>query len=860
MRPERWQQIKELLYQAQQLAPEEVSAFLEHSCSSDRALRQEVETLLSSSDARSSFLEASPVSVTLMPGTRLGDYEVHKILGSGGMGEVYRARDLRLRRDVAIKVLPSFMSSDKGRLGRFEQEAQAAAALNHPNILAVFQMGTYEGAPYLVSELLDGDNLRGHVNRGPMPARKAIDYGVQIAHGLAAAHEKGIVHRDLKPENLFVTKDGRVKILDFGLAKLKQPTPGHQQSVPTAAASATEPGTVMGTVGYMSPEQVRGQEVDHRTDIFSFGAVLYEMLTGKRAFQKTTSVETMSAILNEDPQPVSQFVVNVPPGLQRTVHRCLEKSPEQRFQSASDLAFALEALSDSVASPISEERGQALHRQKQAWWSGRVLVVVFLLALIVIFSNWWRRRLSSGQKLPEIHSLAVLPLQNLSGDPAQDYFSDGITDTLITDLAQVSGVKVISRTSIMHYRKTDKTLPEIASELNVDGIVEGTVQRSGDHVLVNAQLIQGLSDKHLWARSYERSASDVFALQQEVAADIAQQVHAQVANQAQLVPPKPRTPKPEALEAYLQGSYHLQLAESGSQDQELNEAGKYFQRAIDSDPDFAAAYVGLAEAHHNLWWPSSQDFDILTAAADKAVLLDPSSSDARAMLANRKFDDWDWQGAEEESRRAISFNPNNAGAHDVLGESLDVRGRFEEGWKEHQIAQALDPNRDHLSLALYNRGRFDQAIASLQRWVKIRPNDTTTHWFLSQNYQRKGMYKEWTEEVATVVTQEGLPEIGERLRKAFAASGYLGALRQTARDLEEMQEKKQAYFPGILAQVYTGLGDNNRALYWLSEGVTHRHQAISDPVLAFVKVDPAFEPLRSDSRFKDLLGRMGLLP
>src|SRR5208283_731560 len=253
MRPERWQQIKELLYQAQHLAPEEVSAFLERSCSSDRALRQEVETLLSSSDSRSSFLEVSPVSVTLMPGTRLGDYEVHKLLGSGGMGEVYRARDLRLRRDVAIKVLPSFMSSDKGRLGRFEQEAQAAAALNHPNILAVFQMGTYEGAPYLVSELLDGENLRGQVTRGPMPARKAIDYGVQIAHGLAAAHEKGIVHRDLKPENLFVTKDGRLKILDFGLAKLKQPTPGHQQSVPTAAASATEPGTVMGTVGYMSP-------------------------------------------------------------------------------------------------------------------------------------------------------------------------------------------------------------------------------------------------------------------------------------------------------------------------------------------------------------------------------------------------------------------------------------------------------------------------------------------------------------------------------------------------------------------------------------------------------------------------------
>ena len=324
MTPERWQQIKGLLQQALEMAPEKRPAFLEQRCSSDTSLRREVETLLSSSDeARSSFLENSPAAVALGPGTKLGDYEVVKLIGSGGMGEVYRARDLRLRRDVAVKVLPSFFSADKERLRRFEQEAQAAAALNHPNILAVFQMGTYEGAPYLVSELLEGETLRSQISRGPMLARKAIDYGVQIAHGLAAAHEKGIVHRDLKPENLFLTKDGRIKILDFGLAKLKQPEGIHQHSAPTAGRAVTEPGMVMGTAGYMSPEQVRGKEVDHRTDIFSFGAVLYELLTSKRAFQKTTSVDTMSAILNEEPTPVSQIVANLPPALQRTVHRCL---------------------------------------------------------------------------------------------------------------------------------------------------------------------------------------------------------------------------------------------------------------------------------------------------------------------------------------------------------------------------------------------------------------------------------------------------------------------------------------------------------------------------------------------------------
>jgi TolB-like protein/DNA-binding winged helix-turn-helix (wHTH) protein len=515
--------------------------------------------------------------------------------------------------------------------------------------------------------------------------------------------------------------------------------------------------------------------------------------------------------------------------------------------------------SDDVALPAIKEPIRAPGQKQSYWWSARgVIVVLFLLALTVISGIWWRRRLGSAEKLPEIHSLAVLPLQNLSGDPAQDYFSDGITDTLITDLAQVSGVKVISRTSVMHYKKTDKTLPEIASELNVDGIVEGTVQRSGDHVLVNAQLIQGSSDKHLWASSYERSASDLFGLEQEVAADIAHQVHAHVVNQAQSAPPKSRTVNPEALEAYLQGSYHLQLADVGLQDKELHEAGTYFQRAIDNDPDFVAAYVGLAAAHENLWWPSSQDFSIMKAAAQKAVLLDPTSADARAMLAEWDFCDWNWQGAEEESRRAISSNPNNASAHEWLAESLDVRGRLEEGWKEHQIAQELDPNRDHLSLALYNRGRFDEAIASLQRRVKIQPNDTTTHWFLSQNYQRKGMYREWAEELARMLALQGLPDLGERGLRAFATSGYVGAQRVYAKSLEEMMEKKQGYFPGVLAQVYVALGDKDRALYWLSVGISHRQMAISDPVLVSVKIDPAFEPLRSDSRFENLLGSMGL--
>lgn len=389
MTPERWQQIQDVLEKALELASEQRSAYLNQACSSDPSLRQEVETLLASSDGvRSSFLQSPPSTqrVTLTSGTKLGDYEVKSMLGSGGMGEVYRARDARLGRDVAIKVLPSLLSADSERLRRFEQEARAAAALNHPNILAVHQMGTFEGSPYLVSELLEGETLREQIKRDRLPLRRAIDYATQIARGLAAAHEKGIVHRDLKPENLFVTKDGRMKILDFGLAKLTQPQSSSEHDAPTLNEE-TEAGVVMGTVGYMAPEQVRGQKTEHRADIFAFGAILYEMLAGKRAFQKPTSPETMTAILNEDPPGISQIAKDVPPAMQRVVQRCLEKNPEQRFQSASDLAFALDALSDTSGSGAAAFSNRDSWKISKLWAVAALLVIVVAAALVVRFRS-----------------------------------------------------------------------------------------------------------------------------------------------------------------------------------------------------------------------------------------------------------------------------------------------------------------------------------------------------------------------------------------------------------------------------------------------------------------------------------------
>ena len=398
MSSERWERTKKILEEALRLAPQQRQSYLDRACRGDAELRAEVESLITShEEAGSQFLAAAapeildltlPEHKPLTNSSKLGDYEVQRLLGAGGMGEVYRARDLRLGRDVAIKVIPSSFSSDPDRLRRFEQEARAAAALNHINILAVFQMGTYEGAPYLVTELLEGETLREQLRRGPIPVRKAVDYGIQMARGLSAAHEKAIVHRDLKPENLFVTKDGIIKILDFGLAKLTERTTTETTSMAPTLDVNTEPGVVVGTAGYVSPEQVRGREADHRSDLFAFGAVMYEMLAGRRAFQKQTSVETMSAILNEDPPPISEFVLNTPPALQRVVHRCLEKNPAQRLQSALDLTFALEGLSDYDISssrslrcevapvrPLSRRNLRDRYHVFERWAMGRLCIV-----------------------------------------------------------------------------------------------------------------------------------------------------------------------------------------------------------------------------------------------------------------------------------------------------------------------------------------------------------------------------------------------------------------------------------------------------------------------------------------------------
>jgi len=495
------------------------------------------------------------------------------------------------------------------------------------------------------------------------------------------------------------------------------------------------------------------------------------------------------------------------------------------------------------------------HRRWPRWGALAVSAVVLAAVLVGLSASRLRDRIL-GSPTPRIQSLAVLPLTNLSGDAGQEYFSDGMTDALITELAQIGSIRVISRTSSEQYKQTRKSLPEIARELNVDAIVEGTVQRSGDRVRITAQLIAVPADKHLWANSYERDTRDVFVLERDLTQEIARQIQARLTTPNQALLAQPRPVNLNALEAYLQGNHHLHKEYS---DRELRKAGEYFQQAIDAAPDFALAYVGLAQAHHVLWWPSNEDFALMRQAAEKAVALDPASSEARVELGWTKFDDLDWSGAEEEFRRAIALNPNNAHAREMLGWCLDAMGRLEEGWKEFELAQELDPNEDHLSIPLYRRGDYDRSIELLQKTLESRPEDATMRWWLSFDYAQKGMYKEWVREITRALTLLGFPESAGRIQQVFAVSGYLAARRQEAREMERSAATKQGYSPCFLAEVYMALGDKDRAFYWLGQGVEHHHMAMHDD-LQWFKVVPELASLHSDPRFKELLRRAGLPP
>ena len=721
MTPERWQLIRDVLEKALELAPGERSAFLNRACSSDQSLRREVETLLASSDdVRSSFLQSSAPRVTLTSGTKLGEYEVKSLLGSGGMGEVYRARDARLGRDVAIKVLPSSLSSDSDRLRRFEQEARAAAALNHPNILAVFQMGTYEGAPYLVSELLEGETLREQIKRGRLSMRKAIDYGVQIAGGLAAAHEKGIVHRDLKPENLFVTKDGRVKILDFGLAKLTQPI-SSEQDRPTLT-EGTEAGVVMGTVGYMAPEQVRRQTADHRADIFAFGAILYEMLAGKRAFQKPTSPETMTAILNEDPPGISQVVPNLPPSLQRVVHRCLEKNPEQRFQSASDLAFALDALSDSTASSSANATNVVTRAGLR-----RKAIVPAIVAVLASSIGGYFVFFHHKARLTDKDTIVLADFANSTGDAI---FDDTLKTALSVSLRQSPFLNVLSDSEVT---KTLQLMTRPADTKLTPDVTRDLCQRARSKAYIAGSIGSLGSEFVLGLKAIDCRSGDTLAQEQATATskekvldalgEAASKLRAELGESLATVQ-KFDVPLQQATTSSLEALKAYSLGRKARNEKGPAAALPHDQRAIELDRSFAMGYdaVGTDYSGFNQEGRASE---YLT----KAFQLREHASERERLAITADYYLYvtgELDKAAQTYQEMIENYPRESAAYNRLGLVYSSQGQNEKATEIGRQAVRLEPDNSSLytNLSLYALAlqRFDET-RQIIREAKARKGD-----------------------------------------------------------------------------------------------------------------------------------------
>jgi serine/threonine-protein kinase len=799
-----------------------------------------------------------------MIGTTLGHFRIVEKLGAGGMGEVYRARDEQLQRDVALKVLSAKALPDQTARARLLQEARAASALNHPHICTIHEVGEAGGQAYIVMERVEGRPLKELIPAGGLPVEAVLRYGAQIADALDHAHERGIIHRDLKTLNVVVTPAGQVKVLDFGLAK--RLSGSELDEATRSQKSLTAAGAIVGTLTYMAPEVLRGEPADARSDIWALGVVLYEMAAGQMPFRGQTGFELSSAILREPPAPLA---AGVPSGLRAIIQRCLAKEPGQRYQRTGEIRAVLEAIepaSSSAAAPATQSAAappwQVPGRTKRGRiWLGGAAGLVGLLGLAFALNiGGLRGRLLGPAPHAQIQSLAVIPLTNFSGDPEQEYFADGMTEELITDLAKIGALKVISRTSVMQYKGTKKTVPEIARELNVDGIVEGSVQRSGDRVRITAQLIEARTDRHIWAESYERDLRDVLGLQGEVASAIAREIRVTLTPQEQTRLASARPVNPEAHEAYLKGLYHWnKLTE-----EEVKKSIEYFQRAIQLAPDYAPAFAALAFSY-NLLASSGQaapQENYLQAKnlAQKALELDENLADAHAALGFVLcYSDWEWRAAEAEFKRAIVLNPNSDTAHAVYALYLGDMGRSEEAIAEMKKSLESNPlsvlENANLAWLYWLAGQPEKAVEQYHVSMEMDANSPDAHEGLGWIYAVQGKHEEALAEWRKAIRlSENAPGSIAGLAGAYAAAGKKSDAHKLLSELEQMS-KRRYVSPYQVAGIYASLGEREQTFRLLGKALKER-----DPLLIDLKVDPNFASLRSDPRFAELLRRVGLPP
>jgi len=772
---------------------------------------------------------------------RLGPYVVEEKIGAGAMGEVYRARDDRLGRAVALKLLRAEDAEAKRRL---EQEARSASSLNHPNICTIFEVGEFDGRLCLAMELVDGRPLEAEIPNDGLPESSVLRIGVQLADALEHAHQHRITHRDLKTANVMLTPQGRVKVLDFGVA-VRAPRASHDTTTTTIAMTAS--GSIAGTLAYMAPEVLRGQPADARSDLWALGVILFETVSGRRPFQGATTYDLTSAILRDLPPSLP---AHISAGLGAIIRRCLDKEPSQRYQHAGELRAALETLGVATSSNTKPRSGGTSRFARVA------VAAVVVATLLVGLALSGRRWLSGSTATPSVTSLAVLPLKNLSGETSEEYFADGMTEALIGDLAQIRALKVISRTSIMRYRASQKSLPEIARELNVDAVVEGSVARVENRVRVTAQLIHAATDTTLWARTYERPLSDALKLQSEVAASIAGEVRVQITPGERERLSSAAAVVPAAHDAYLRGRYFWNTrTEAG-----LQKSIEYFQQALSADPGYVAAYSGLADAYSLVAGygpvPPHEAFPRAKAAARRALELDASNAEAHTSLAFLlTVYDFDWVGGEQEFLKAIELNPNYATAHHWYGHNLMFVRRFDEAVAQIARAKALDPLspiiNTEVGYPMFFARQYDRAIGEYRRAIELDPGFYRAHWLLGQAYEQKRMFPEAIASLEKAVELSGgNPVMQAALAHAWASAGQTARAKDMLDRLTRLSST-QYFSPYFIAEIHIALGNREQALDWLEKAYDAR-----DYFFRWLAIDPRLDPVRSTPRFQALIYRL----
>ena len=840
--------------------------------------------------------------MSLAPKTQLGRYEIRFLIGAGGMGEVYLAQDTTLNRKVALKVLPADVAANQDRMRRFKQEATSAASLNHPNIAHIYEIGEANGLNFIAMEYVEGATLRSRIHHDPEELAKLLRGLQHVADGLAKAHGAGIVHRDLKPDNIMITTDGHAKILDFGLAKLVEP-PGSSGSgaseEPTILQQHSTPGLILGTLGYMSPEQAQGKtrDLDHRSDIFSFGCILFEAITGQKAFTGSDQIEVLNKIIREPVPAIATLNPDAPPDLQRIVRRCLAKDPEQRYQNIKDVAIELKEVrremqqrADESGAPssTSESREEKtlwqsettriqsraptaespnsvatrassaefivneIKRHKTATIIGAVIVLLVAVAAVWGVRSYLHARDSEGA----VESIAVIPFANESSDPNADWISDGLTESIINNLTQLPNLKVIARSSVFRYKGKETDPIAAGKELGVRAVLTGRLMQRGQAMFISAELVDIRDNKQLWGDKYERQLADMLSVQREIAREITNNLRPTLSGVEQSRMEKQYTANSEAYQLYLKGRFYWNKRTPA----DLKKAIPFFQQAIEQDPNYALAYSGLADAYALLSaYTNEPPRELMPKAKDaalKALALDDKLAEAHASLGQiATYYDYDFPTAERQYRRAIELNPNYATAHQWLAEHLSAMLRHDESLAEIKRALELDPlsvimNRIYADILADGR-RFDEAITQYHKAIELDPNFPTSQYFLGVAYEGKQMYDEAVEAYSRSALLSGAPpESVARMKEVYKKSGWTAYVQY---NLEAALTPERRLPPFVIATFHARLGRSEEAIKWLEKAYDER-----DFRMTLLSVTREFDHIRSDARFRELVQRMGL--